>query len=250
MRFRAGDLAFTASVTEVHEEPSPQTGAPLKWLTIQFRAQTEELHEQALAAANDGSRGGLFSVSETGDEADIEWRVVDSSVQFVGNPPWGVNHHTWVVQQVERVACSLLRVGDVELEPYDYAEELSPDGTLRLAARAPISVSDLASITALKLSQEPIDVTRVGISNEPRRMRVDDYAWGQGARGQGVVVRLVDITERHIHVGAPDQQEAGLVDDVLTLLRSNGMLSSAALDGLQARRHAARRVRDLDAWDL
>ena len=27
MRFRAGGLAFTASVTEVHEEPSPQTGA-------------------------------------------------------------------------------------------------------------------------------------------------------------------------------------------------------------------------------
>ena len=32
MRFRAGKLAFTASVTEVHEEPSPHTGAPLKWL--------------------------------------------------------------------------------------------------------------------------------------------------------------------------------------------------------------------------
>ena len=43
----------------------------------------------------------LFSVSTT-DQAMLEWRVADSSVQFVGNPPWGVNHHTWVIQQVER----------------------------------------------------------------------------------------------------------------------------------------------------
>ena len=55
MRFRAGDLAFTASVTEAHDEPSPQTGAPLKWLTIQFRAQTDEMHEQALYRATSPS---------------------------------------------------------------------------------------------------------------------------------------------------------------------------------------------------
>jgi hypothetical protein len=246
MHFRAGDLAFTASVTEVHDEPSPQTGAPLKWLTIQFRAQTDEAHEQALAAASERSRGGLFAGSESPDEPEVEFRVVDTSVQFVGNPPWGVNHHTWVIQQVERVACSLLRVGDVELEPYDYAEELSVDDNLRLAARAYVSDSMLSSLAQLMLTREPIDVTRVGISNEPRRMRVEDYAWGPGARGQGIVVLLADIAERRIRVGSPASQDEGL----LALLRSNGVLSAEALGELQAQRHAARQVRDLDAWDL
>src|SRR5215207_8077114 len=182
MRFRADEFAFTASVTEAHDEPSPQTGAPLKWLTIQFRAQTDEVHAQALVAATEKARGGLFSEAESPDHSDLEWRVADSSVQFVGNPPWGVNHHTWVIQQVERLACTRLRIGPLELEPYDYAEELDTDARLKVVARCSASDSDLADI--LRLQRELVEVTRVGISETPKRMLVEDYVWGAGARGQ------------------------------------------------------------------
>jgi len=247
MRFQTGELAFTASVTEAHDEPSTQTGAPLKWLTIQFRAQSDEMHEQALEAATERSRGGLFSVSDTADKADLEWRVADSSVQFVGNPPWGVNHHTWVIQQVERVACSRLRVGALELEPYDYAEELSADGVLRLVARCTASDSDLHHLQG---TREPVEVTRVGISNQPRRMRVQDYVWGPGTRGQGVVVLLAEVAEPRLRLDSVSASESELLDDLLALLQPKSVLTDDDLRHLRQVRHERQRVADVDAWEL
>jgi hypothetical protein len=250
MRFQTGELAFTASVTEAHDEPSTQTGAPLKWLTIQFRAQTDEAHEQALAAATERSRGGLFSVSETADRADLEWRVADSSVQFVGNPPWGVNHHTWVIQQVERVACSRLRLGALELEPYDYAEDLSADSILRLVARCTASDSQLLQLLTVWGEREPLEVTRVGISDQPRRMRVEDYVWGPGAHGQGVVVLLADVAEPRVRLANASAPDSELLRDLLALLHVRNVLSADDLKQLKLDRHNQRRVADIDAWEL
>src|SRR6267378_1292402 len=135
MRFRAGELEFNATVAEASESPSPQTGDPLRMLTIQFRAQKVPMHEQALVQADQRRSGGLFSLSEAG-QPDLEWRVRESRSSYVGTEPWGINHHIWRIEQVERLACSLLIVGSIELEPYDYAEAVSGDGVVRLVARA------------------------------------------------------------------------------------------------------------------
>ena len=51
MRFKAGELEFNATVADASESPSPQTGDPLRVLTIQFRAQKVPMHEQALDEA-------------------------------------------------------------------------------------------------------------------------------------------------------------------------------------------------------
>jgi hypothetical protein len=217
----------------------------LKWLTIQFRAQNDAMHEQALAAADDLRRGGVFSLSDA-DEPALEWSVQDSSIQFVGNAPWGVNHHTWVLQQVERLACTALRIGSVELEPYDYREEVSADGMLRLAARCTASASDLRYLQAG--IGEAVDVTRVGISDAPRRMRLEDYAWGNGARGQGVVVRCVDA-EYRVTLDAQARPEDSL-KELLALLRQKGLLAQDEGAAIESRQHAARLVQNIDAWDL
>jgi len=244
MKFKTGELAFTASILEVRDEPSAQTGAPLKWLTIQFRAQSDEMHELALAAASERSRGGVFSVSEAAGEPELEWRVADSSVQFVGNAPWGVNHHTWVIQQVERVACSSLLIGDLTLEPYDYREEVATDGALRLAARCAASDADLAKISELMQSRAQLDAVRVGISDQSRQMVVADYAWGPGVNGQAVVVVLEEQAERRVSLGASPSVDHELTSALLALL------SADDIHALRDRQHATRRVNDIDAWEL
>src|SRR5258708_37362777 len=66
LKFRAGELAFTATVAEASEAPSPQTGDPLRTLTIQFRAQKMPMHEQVLLAAVQPRACRAYSLSHSG----------------------------------------------------------------------------------------------------------------------------------------------------------------------------------------
>src|SRR6516225_8331131 len=138
MKFRAGNLEFNASVVDSDQLASPRTGNMLQVLTIQFRAQKAGVHEAAVTEALQRQSGGLYSLGEA-DQPDIEWRVRESNWTYVGSEPWGVNHHVWRIEQMERLACSRLRLGTIELEPYDYAEELIAEAGVRLAARALVS---------------------------------------------------------------------------------------------------------------
>jgi hypothetical protein len=232
VKFRAGDLEFSASVVESGQTASPQTGNALQTLTIQFRAQKAGVHEAAVTEALERQSGGLYSLDDA-NEPEVEWRVRESNWTYVGSEPWGVNHHVWRIEQVERFDCTRLVVGGVELEPYDYAETLS-EGVVRLAARALISEADL---TTLSRTFGVVEVTRIGISDTPRQMRMSGYVWGERPEGLAIVLACEDVVEPRVTV-------AGFHDplDVEDLLGAN--------QDLIQRRHARRKVANVDAWEL
>jgi hypothetical protein len=240
MKFQAGNLEFNANVSEADESVSPQTGDTLRQLTIQFRAQKESIHEQALEQAHARQIGGLFSLDDT-DRPVLEWRVRDSSYNYVGSAPWGVNHHIWRIEQIERLECERLRIGTIELEPYEYKEEALEDGLVRLAARALITEADLQTLTAL---DGPVEVVRVGVSDTPRRMRVE-YVWGERSEGLAVAVTCADVAEPRVTVAGLSRLDP--VPELIAALRASGVLNE---DVLRQQRHAARRVADVDAWSL
>ena len=113
MRFKVGDLVFPASVVE----------SDANSLTIQFRAPKVEMHEQVVAEARARARGGVFLLGDSG-EHETEWRVDDSGFTYVGTEPWGMHHHTWRIEQVERLSLTSLVLGPITLEPYEYREEV------------------------------------------------------------------------------------------------------------------------------
>jgi hypothetical protein len=249
VKFRAGDLEFNANIAEMSEASSPQTGEPLRALTIQFRAQKEEIHAQALEAVQQRQTGGLFSLDEA-DEPDTEWRIAESSATYVGSAPWGVNHHVWRIEQVERLACARLIVGSIELEPYEYVEELdAPSGTVRLAARALVSDTALAELAAI---DGPVDVVRVGISETPRQMTVQ-YVWGgagqAGRAGQAVALVCAELGEPRVRLAGATLGDDRL-GDLVRLLAGRGVLTAGDLEQLRAQRHARRRVVAVDDWRL
>jgi hypothetical protein len=247
MRFRAGSLEFNATVAEASEAPSPQTGDLLRSLIIQFRAQKATMHEQALQEAQQRGRGGLFSLSDT-DTPELEWRVLESSNSYVGSEPWGINHHVWRIEQVERLACERLVLGSLELEPYEYVEEVAEDRSIRLAARALVSESDL---DALSRMSGAVDVTRVGISDTPRHMSISGYVWGDTPAGLAVAVACEDVREPRVTVRGLDPPAADdALEQLLSVLHTRGMLGNDDLNQLRGRRHAARRVANVDAWSL
>jgi hypothetical protein len=239
VKFRSGELEFNASVVESSQQPSPQTGNPLQLMTIQFRAQKEGVHEAAVTEALQRQSGGLYSLDES-DTPEVEWRVRESNWTYVGTEPWGVNHHVWRIEQVERIACELLRLADVQLEPYDYAEEVLADGGVRLAARALVTESDLEAISRMV---GPLEVTRLGISDTPRPMRLSGYVWGERFEGLVVVVACAEVPEPRVYVSG---YEGDLSEEIEDLIQ----IGAVDVEALRERRHARRRVANVDGWEL
>jgi len=238
VKFRAGDFEFTASVVESGQSASAQTGNPLQLLTIQFRAQKVGMHEAAVAEALQRQSGGLYSFGES-NEPELEWRVRESNWTYVGSEPWGVNHHVWRIEQVERIACSRLVVGSVSLEPYDYAEA-AVDGVVRLAARALVTDADLDAVSRLSGS---LEVVRVGISDAPRQMRLSGYVWGQTAEGLAVALACEDVREPRVALNGFDAPVTADLDDLVEL-------ASLDREAFRRRRHARRQVANIDGWEL
>jgi len=176
------------------------------------------MHEAVLRAALEHRRGGVFS-SEDDTQPEHEWRVTDSAFAYVGSQPWGVHHHTWRLEQVERLAVSRLLLSDLALEPYEYREETSELGVLRLAARAQASKADLARLEALIGTR--LTVVREGISAEPISMLFEGYVWGPSAtHGQSVAVVCSEEPRVTLAGATPTRDQA------------------------------ARAVKDIDAWAL
>jgi hypothetical protein len=237
VKFRAGELEFTASVVDSSGARSRQSGDQLQSLTVQFRAQKEGMHDAATRTATVCRGGGLFSLADD-DEPEHEWRVLDSSFTYVGSEPWGMHHHVWQIAEVKRLTCERLRLGEVELAPYDYAEVVSDSGVVRLAARALVSGAELEVISRLS---GPFDVVRSGITDMARKMCLGGYVWGVRGDRLAVVVACEDVAEARVTVsgftGGND------LEDVVALLRIDR-------EELRRRRHARRRVVDVDGWPL
>src|SRR5579859_5270730 len=244
MKFKAGALEFNATVAEASESLSPQTGALLRALTIQFRAQQAAMQEQALVEATQRQAGGLFSVGDA-DQADLEWCVRESTSSYVGTEPWGINHHVWRIEQVERLACKLLVIGPLELEPYEYLEAVSDDGVVTLVARALISAADL---DALSLAPAVLPVIRRGISDTPRSMTIA-YVWGERPEGPAVVVRCVDASAAQLTLDRANLAD-DIVADLIHVLSAKRVVDDADIEQLRHLRHAARRVANVDGWRL
>jgi hypothetical protein len=251
MKFRAGELEFNATVADGSQAPSPQTGNMLRSLTIQFRAQKLAMHEQALAAAQQRELGGVFSLDDDG-EPETEWRISQSSSTYIGSEPYGINHHVWQLDQVERLACTRLLVGSVTLEPYDYTEQVADDGTIRLAARALVSESDLDGLSRMP---EVAEIVREGMSDVPRRMVVEGYVWGAAAAGLAVAIVCADVREPRVTLdGVHAWPRDDVVLDLIGVLQEKRVFDEHDIETLtgriRGRRHAARRVENPDAWKL
>jgi len=251
VRFRAGELEFNATVADASQSPSAQTGDLLRSMTIQFRAQKTAMHELALAEAALRQAGGLFSLDDGGEAPEAEWRVRESTFSYVGSEPWGINHHVWRIEQVERLACERLMLGPVTLEPYEYVEQVSEAGVVRLAARATVSDADLDALSRL---DGPIEVIRQGISSTPRTMVLDGYVWGADQAGsvQAVALACADVHEPSVTLAGIDARPRDAVlDDLIAVLRAKSVLGDQDVldlrERIRQRRHAALRVSNINA---
>jgi hypothetical protein len=166
--------------------------------------------------------------------------VRETTWNYIGNEPYGWNHHTWRIEQVERLAISRLLLGTIAFEPYDYVESVDDDGVLRLAARALVSEQTLATLSSVV---GPTEVVRVGISDTARRMRLSGYVWGERYDGLVVAFACQDVREPRVTIAGFD---AAPDDDLVDLIA----LANVDADELARRRHARRKVADVDAWDL
>jgi hypothetical protein len=219
VRFRVADLEFNATVPEVRDDG----------LTIQFRAPKQAVHEQLVEAAR--TRGTLVSLDD-----DRQWRIAEANHTYVGNEPWGVYHHFWRLELLVRTSVGWLSVDDLEMRPYDYREETSADGVLRLAFRAAASDERLRDLVTL--IGHIVQVRRE--QREPCAMLLEALVWGRSsAHRQAVAVVCTSQTEPRVTLAGA----TGIEPRLLAILQQQGVLPTEDMLAL-------RRVEDVDAWDL
>jgi hypothetical protein len=259
MRLRSGEQTFTVTVIEAGETPR-------RWIRVQFRAQTADLHTQAVEAAERGRGGGLFEL-DAAEAPATEWGIREASASYVGNEPWGMHHHTWLLEQVERTGPLKLVFRALEptnaeplvqLAPYDYREEVTPTGLLRLSARGPVSDHELQLIKRACLEARSIlRVTRVGISSVEVPMIIEAYLWGPGRLGPGVVLTCSEATGPRLTLAEGRLPADGPLDAATILLAGlvrAGTLPEVDPTAIRASMadelHATWSVPNLDAWPL
>ncbi len=75
------------------------------------------------------------------------------------------------------------------------------------------------------------------------------YVWGERPEGPAVVMRCEDVHEPRLTLDSAMLAEDTL-GDLIAVLSAKGILADADLADLRRRRHARRRVANIDSWSL
>jgi hypothetical protein len=77
-----------------------------------------------------------------------------------------------------------------------------------------------------------------------------NYLWGERPEGLVVVVQCEDVREPRLTVQGFAAPVFDDMADLIHVLAARGLVDDAGLEALRSRRHAARRVTNVDGWGL
>jgi hypothetical protein len=150
---------------------------------------------------------------------------------------------------MEELKIEMLQVGNLELKPYFYEEEIDLDDKLIIRAKVAITEEEHNQLKELWKSNNPQHVVRKGISNEPKQMIIDADNWSSHDDMYKHLILLSEkkesgdkITKRRLPTLAwisstTDQSSANreLIDGLFTILEQKGFLSSEEVSQIRSR---------------
>src|SRR5690606_12799086 len=90
----------------------------------------------------------------------------------------GVHTYTLILREAEELSLRALLLDDLEMHPYEYREEVLPGG-LKLRAKLVGTEDDVLRLRRMAAERDAFPVVRLGIQDEPRRMRLSVEEWSQ-----------------------------------------------------------------------
>jgi hypothetical protein len=143
-----------------------------------------ELHGRATIDTPDGHRWISETLGALGDRIVI---AHDDASDFAGRwcVSWnsyaesaGLHSYTLLLREAEELSLEALLIEELELHPYEYREEVVGDG-LTIWAKVVGTEADVVGLRSLMTTHHTLSVTRRGIHDEPREMRLGVGEWSQ-----------------------------------------------------------------------
>lgn len=175
---------------EIHKETairSPHTGRDLQELHGWLVTSDAQLHQRLATVLPGVAERPMRSEDETG-EFTGRWCVSWNSYGEAA----GVHTYTLILREAEELSLRALLLDELEMHPYEYREEPLPGG-LKLRAKLVGSEDDVLRLRRLAAERDAIAVVRLGIQDEPRRMRLSVEEWSQFEDRVKYRISLTDV---------------------------------------------------------
>lgn len=135
--------------------------------------------------------GGIYSINENGEYID-EYKVKSNSYSYLGNKidDKTIYNYDLSFEQVIKKEIKALKIGGLEVIPYKINQEY--DGGVIINASIKLLKHDKKIFDDLEDGKRYFDVIRVGISEEPLKMRFGTNIWSEHEEYCKVNIILVE----------------------------------------------------------
>lgn len=262
--FNGIDLPITLRKSDT--EVSRHTGHSLRHLEVEFVVNGDAAESQVQSALKETDNVLASLIADTG-ESDGMWMVKEMSSSYRDGRP--VFQHSLELREHEELKARALQFAGLAVEPYTYEEQFDGDA-LVVTAKVIINRDQQDALFREDGDERYFPVIRVGLSEEPRMMRLGRCLWshGQEVIKQEIVLvdQAYDDNRDHFRHGFDEPalsrlEEMALEDGKLLcslcdVLLETGALSTDAFERLapdidRIRTRDSRdflRVKDLDEW--
>jgi hypothetical protein len=161
---------------QIHKETaarSPHTGRDLQELHGWVVTSDPQLH-QRLATVLPGVGEQPMRSEDDAGEFTGRWCVSWNSYGEAA----GVHTYTLILREAEELSLRALLLDELELHPYEYREEAVGTG-LKVRAKLVGTEEDVLRLRQIVAEREAVEVVRLGIQDEPRRMRLSVEEWSE-----------------------------------------------------------------------
>lgn len=188
-----GGRVLPVEIRKQTTERSAHTGRDL--VELHGRATTREPDQHKWIAGVLGAIGDrAVHAHDDAHEFAGRWTISWNSYGETG----GEHIYTLLLREAEELSLEVLLIDGLELHPYEYREEVIGDG-LTICAKVVGTEADVLRLRALMRSQQTLTVTRRGIQDAPREMRLGVGEWSQ--MEDSVKYRLV-LVDRGLETNA------------------------------------------------
>ncbi len=245
----------TVQVRRETRERSLHTGRELTELHGTVTTAETEAHEW-LSATLPEIADRVISARDGEGERAGHWLISWNAYSVHGS----AHTYTLILREAEELSLEVLLLDGMELYPYEYREQVVGDG-LAIWAKLVGAEDDLVRLRRLVRDRSAFPVTRRGISDEPRLMRVGVAEWSHfddrikyrlalidaGLR-ESVATELIRVEEENSRAALA--YYANFIDRLSDRLVEKGVLSPEEVTGLRDAARAEPGVSRHDFWQV
>lgn len=187
-----GEARINVQIDDASLLTSRHSGATLSRLLVSFRVRGRAANESTLELIGQAQKAGVTSLDENG-EVEKRWKIGNTSWSYQEGQP--IYRHSLQLEETEELKATALVIDDLTAVPYEYEESFHGDD-LGIEAKVAVTEQDHLLLKEMLRSRNNVQVTRHGISDQPREMQLGLCYWSKHDSEYRYSLYIGDVSER------------------------------------------------------